>query len=106
MTQNELRCTICGRETAPQACPECGGRMEIVRRRYSLPVWVVLFLLFFVLGPLAFGILWRNERFTRNAKWALTIIVTIYSAIIIYLIWSLLGQLGDSIDRAFNQFQF
>ena len=62
MTTAKLRCTVCGCETAPQACPECGGAMRIVGRRYSLPAWAVIFLLFFVLGPLAFGILWRNER--------------------------------------------
>jgi hypothetical protein len=80
--------------------------MATVRRRYSLPPWVVIFLLFFVLGPLAFGILWRNEHFSRRAKWALTIIVTVYSAIMIWWIYSLLSGIGASIDRAFNQFRF
>jgi hypothetical protein len=49
--------------------------------------WVILPLLLFVLGPLAFPLLWRSHRFTFTWKCILTVLVT---AATIFFIWGTL----------------
>jgi hypothetical protein len=47
--------------------------------------WVVLPLLFFLLGPLALPLLWRSHRFTLPWKGFLTAFVT---GLTVFLVWS------------------
>ena len=46
--------------------------------------WLVLVLLFVVLGPLALPLLWRSRRFTRPWKIALSVIVV---GVTLYTVW-------------------
>jgi hypothetical protein len=75
----KLRCSSCRHEMPlpPHKCPQCGGEMVVTKPRWQPSPIVVIFLLFFVLGPFALGILWRNERFSTDAKWFLTVVAII-----------------------------
>ena len=49
--------------------------------------WVVLPLLFFVLGPLALPLLWRSRRFTLLWKGILTALVIGLTVLLVWLTW-------------------
>jgi hypothetical protein len=59
------------------------------KRRLSESVGFVLSMLFLLLGPLAFPMLWRSGAFTRAWKIVLTIVVTLYTAVMLWLCWFL-----------------
>lgn len=54
--------------------------------------WVVLGMLFFVLGPLALPMLWRSRRFNRIWKLVLTILVIVVTVVGLWLAWHQLNQ--------------
>ena len=47
--------------------------------------WFVIFMLFFVLGPLGLPLLWRSSAFTKQAKLGWTGVMGIYTAALIAL---------------------
>jgi hypothetical protein len=49
---------------------------------YYRPFWVLI-LLFVVLGPLALPYLWKSPSFSRRLKVVLTILVLVYTALLI-----------------------
>ena len=49
--------------------------------------WAVLVLLFAALGPLAFPVLWRSPKFSRAWKVVLTIVVSIITCVVVWLLW-------------------
>ena len=58
---------------------------------YSVPF--VLLMLFAVAGPFAIPLLWRSSKFGRVSKIILTILVIIYTIILIWLTYKLLLML-------------
>lgn len=46
-------------------------------------VWVVLLMLFFVLGPFGLPLVWKNPRFSRGVKVALTVVMVVYTVVLI-----------------------
>ncbi len=97
----ELACRHCGK-VAPlesDVCPHCGGVFNS-RRESSEPStlrqsvadaidnpWVVIGLLFGVMGPLAIPVLWRSRGFTWPMKIALSIAVCVYTTLLAWLAW-------------------
>jgi hypothetical protein len=53
--------------------------------KWSESPWVVLPLLFLILGPLALPLLWRSRRFTLLWKGVLTVIMV---GLTVFLLWS------------------
>ncbi len=53
------------------------------RSRWYHNVWLVLFMLFFVLGPFGLPLVWTHPRFSRRTKWALTIAMALYTILLI-----------------------
>lgn len=51
--------------------------------RWYHNVWFVLFMLFFVLGPLGLPLVWKNPRFSRTIKIALTLSMVVYTWLLI-----------------------
>ena len=45
--------------------------------------WLVLAMLFFVTGPFGFPLLWRSPQFSRRAKWVWTVLVLVYTGLLI-----------------------
>jgi hypothetical protein len=54
--------------------------------------WLILPLLFLILGPLAFGMLWRSRRFPRPWKIVLTVVVTGLTVWVGWELWLLFRQ--------------
>jgi hypothetical protein len=59
--------------------------------KWSQNPWVVLFVLFFVLGPLGLPMLWRS-RFSLLWKFVLTVLMTALSVFIVAMIWHTTDQ--------------
>jgi hypothetical protein len=81
----ELVCRRCGAalDAANNFCCRCGRPTGQQPQWWESP-WMVLPMLFLVLGPLALPMLWRSRRFTRPWKWVLTILVTMMT---LFLLW-------------------
>ena len=62
--------------------------------------WVVLPLLFFVLGPLAVPLLWRSHRFTLFWKVVLTVLVIGLTVLFVWLTWLTMERTFAPLGRA------
>ncbi|PIQ83450.1 MAG: hypothetical protein COV75_07385 [Candidatus Omnitrophica bacterium CG11_big_fil_rev_8_21_14_0_20_63_9] len=103
-------CFMCEAVAAPGAnyCGQCGAPLN---RTHAIPasqnpkwyhnVWVVLFMLFFVLGPFALPLVWKNPRLSRGIQIALTLVAVVYTVLLIQLTMRMLQAVGDSMN-AFN----
>ena len=67
--------------------------------RWTESPWVILPLLFLLLGPLAFGMLWRSRRFSRTWKIILTIVVTGITLWVCWKLWLLFQQVGAWLEE-------
>jgi hypothetical protein len=85
-----------GESTAPTSLASGAVRAEVVRApskpagvaaRWSESPWVVLILLFFVLGPLGLPMLWRSRRFSLLWKLLLTALMTAVTILILAMVW-------------------
>jgi len=52
---------------------------SVPRPKWYDNVWVVLVLLFFVVGPFGLPLVWKNPGFSRWVKWLLTIVMVVYT---------------------------
>ena len=75
--------------------------------RSSLSPIIVVLLLFLLLGPFGFGLLWRSDRFSFSWKIALTLIVSIYTVAIIWYAVDAVDSAMSSpeLDKALQQLQ-
>ncbi len=64
--------------------------------------WVVLPLLFFVLGPLAIPLLWRSRRFTLPWKGFLTAMVTGLTVFFVWTTWITLERTLAPLQQALD----
>jgi hypothetical protein len=80
-------CRHCGTPTAERA-----GLSSRSKVAWWESPWVVLTLLFVVLGPLALPLLWRSRRFTRPWKIALSIIVVGIAVFAVWQVWCALNR--------------
>ena len=71
-------CRHCGAATSPPA----GGLPG-----WTESPWVILPLLFLVMGPLAFPLLWWSRRFSLFWKIVLTVIVSASTAGLVWITW-------------------
>ena len=76
--------------TPPPAAPPQG--------RWYHNVWFVVLMLFVVMGPLAFPLLWKSPRFPLAAKIALT------AAVSALTVW-ILGASVDIVTKMINELQ-
>jgi len=60
--------------------------------KWYFSVWFIIAMLFLVLGPLALPLLWKSPRFPRAAKVVLTVVVFLYTAL-------LLGSSGVMVQK-------
>ena len=51
--------------------------------RWYYNIWVVLFMLFFVLGPFGLPLVWKNPKFSTAVKILLTALVGIYTCVLV-----------------------
>ena len=91
-------CRHCGMPTGSSAPSRPLPARGIPRHAAGRPgwlenVWVVLAMLFFVLGPLALPMLWRSRCFSPTWKLILTTVVLAITAFMLWWIW-------HSVDKA------
>ena len=73
-------CSLCGQSLgATTAAP----RPDQPKPRWHQNVWFVLFMLFFVIGPFGLPLVWKNPRFPRWVKVALTLAMVVYTVALI-----------------------
>jgi RNA polymerase subunit RPABC4/transcription elongation factor Spt4 len=81
-----------GRTPAPVS-----GPASPLRLRES--PWLILPLLFLLLGPLAFGMLWRSRQFSRPWKIIFTIVVTGLTVWACWRLWLVFQQLWALVQQ-------
>ncbi len=73
----------------PDCCRQQSSGMtapsESARSRWYHSVWFVLLMLFLVLGPFGCPLLWRSPKFSKPAKVSLTILVVLYTLLLLKL---------------------
>ncbi len=81
-------CRACGAPLAPEAqyCSQCGKPIDPTsalgpssKPKWYHNIWVVLLMLFVVLGPFGLPLLWKSPRFPKWAKLALTCLTLLYT---------------------------
>jgi hypothetical protein len=88
-------CRHCGTPTSGLSSAP-GGR-SAPALKWSESPWVVLPMLFLVIGPLALPLLWRSRQFTRPWKIVLTLLVTAVTVFLIWRIWVAVDQAMGSL---------
>jgi hypothetical protein len=96
-------CRHCGQATGDAVVLVDGGPMASPSVRPPTPaasrtpwvenVWVVLLMLFVMLGPLALPMLWRSRKFSLAWKFILTIVVAGFTVIVFVVLWYVFNQL-------------
>ena len=71
-------CSRCGKPVNRTASPNAPAAPK-----WYYNVWFVLVMLFFVLGPFGLPLVWKNPRFSRWVKIALTVAMVLYSVVLI-----------------------
>jgi ribosomal protein L40E len=97
-------CRRCG---APTPCGLKLGVSASVKQivTWESP-WVILPLIFFVLGPLALPLLWRSRQFTPLWKVLLTIFVTVVTVLLVAMSWIFTQERLAPLLRALEIGQF
>jgi hypothetical protein len=90
-------CRRCGTATVESAGLPMGERPS----GWSESPWVVLPLLFVVLGPLALPLLWRSRQFTLVWKCVLTVLVAGLTVYLLCGVW----QLSQAIVAPLREFE-
>jgi hypothetical protein len=93
----EIICRRCRAvlEATDDYCHNCGGPTANLAARkpsWSESPWVILPLLFLILGPLALPLLWRSRRFTTSWKSILTVVVTGITVFVGFELWQTVQQ--------------
>lgn len=102
----KINCSHCRTEidADDNFCRNCGMRLKPVERGEFTRVqmvsepnklrpppldnpWLILMMLFFVLGPLALPMLWHGRAFSRPWKWFWTLLVIVYTLFLCWLLW-------------------
>ena len=68
------------------------NEVSVPRRLLDTP-WFILVLLFGVAAAFGLPLLWYSRGFSWPAKIVLTVVVILYTALVLWLIWLLLGWL-------------
>lgn len=88
---NATTCPLCSEVALPEQkyCVRCeqllsGATLrEPSKPKWYYNVWVVLVMLFFVLGPLGLPLVWKNPHFSRWVKTALTLVMVVYTVALV-----------------------
>jgi len=112
----QIVCRVCSAEidVADSFCRHCGtpttGRGDLAiaadTRSRATPIdspWVVLGLLFFVLGPFALPVLYKSRAFNTPVKIALTIVVLIIAVVAVWVTLYLVGQVTTTLKEAWAE---
>lgn len=126
----KIVCPRCGAQIDPRddPCPHCGALThaaatqaaepspdglitpELVserpvdrpraRRDVAESRWAVLVLLFAALGPLALHVLWRSPRFSPAWKVFLTLLVLIFTVVVVVVLWYAIDRFVEALRES------
>jgi predicted nucleic acid-binding Zn ribbon protein len=108
-------CLACNAALTADAkfCPQCGksadqSRQESAAQRvkWYYNAWFVLVMLFFVLGPFGLPLVWKNPRFSRLVKIALTLITIAYTLWLIQLTFIMARAILQGVSQFNSTLQF
>jgi len=115
MPADELHKILCPRcaceiDVEDRFCRRCGAAMSGDQAAASAaPVappggsphsrGKILLLLFALFGPLALPVLWRSGRFTRAEKIVYTVLVSIATALVIWILWWAVDRFLDTLRQ-------
>ena len=113
VTQTEI-CLACGATTAMPAtyCRQCGKPLDPAHppapsgSKWYQNVWLVLLLLFFVLGPFGLPLVWKNPRFSRTVKMALTLTMVVYTVVLVQLTIQMFQTVTQEVNQLKSTLQF
>ena len=100
---------------APQAhfCSGCGKPLGLfvppptaAKPKWYYNVWFVLLMLFFVLGPLGLPLVWKNPRFSRGVKVALTVVMVLYTLVLIEATVRVVRAVMQGVEQFNSTLQF
>jgi hypothetical protein len=83
-------------ETTKTESPALPAKPQRPAWRESL--WFVLILLIFVTGPFGLPLVWKNSRFSKTTKRALTLLMMVYAIWTIDLIRRLLIWISETVS--------
>ena len=76
------------------------------KSRWYHNLWFVLAMLLFVLGPLGLPLVWKNPRFNRGTKYALTGLMVLYTLFLIKLTAQMVRAVSQSVEQFNSTFKF
>ena len=101
-------CRYCGKPTGPVEEQPTSTKTASTKpshppkHKWADNPWMVLLMLFAVLGPLALPTLWRGNAFGRRGKIVLTVLLVIASVLVIWLCAILLKPIIEQYKEVFR----
>ncbi len=101
-------CPWCAQPVTAEAnfCDRCGkpvNRMVSPQApatpKWYYNIWFVLMMLFFVLGPFGLPLVWKNPRFSRWVKLALTLAMVIYTIVLLGIILRMVKAVMGAVQQ-------
>jgi quinol-cytochrome oxidoreductase complex cytochrome b subunit len=83
-----LKPAVAGDLAAAEIVPEKSAKPRLFDNR-----WVVLGMIFFVLGPFGLPMLWQSQAFSRREKWIWAIVTALYVIALCWLTYYLLVKM-------------
>ena len=113
-TTNTERCLACGAATATPAtyCRQCGRPFNPSQvlapsgLKWHQNVWLLLLLLFFVLGPFGLPLVWKHPRFSRATKLTLTLVMVVYTVVLVQLTMRMFQAVTQEVNQFNSAVQF
>ena len=107
-------CVACGAAMAPDAkfCGQCGRGLTASQAaapaasKWYHNIWFVLFMLFFVLGPLGLPLVWNNSKLANWVKWLLTLAMVIYTVVLIQMTIEMVQSVMEHVKQNNAVFSF
>ena len=92
-------CAACGQSVM------AGAAAPAPKPKWYYNVVFVLFMLFFVLGPFALPLVWKNAKFSTGVKWLLTLLTMLYTLGVTLLLWWALRAVLAAFGQISNSMQ-
>ena len=107
-------CLACGATTATPAtyCSQCGKPLDPTYHpappaaKWHQNIWIVLVLLFFVLGPFGLPLVWKNPRFSRTVKAALSLAMVVYTVLLVNMTITMFQSVTKEVNQFNSTLQF
>ena len=96
-----MLCPKCQKEIDNQDsyCKSCGAEVRTDKPTpWYFRGWFVILMAFVVLGPLAIPLLWKSPEFSKRAKIILTVVIIIYTLILLVIPYLILMRIYSNIS--------